>query len=99
MKSDKELEKQLESTKSLHQEYTLAKDKLREIFYDTYDQATIVSLIVVLQKYGHPVEQTFAKTFEKDYKSNNFDEVEIEMFKSFLKRYQEQVLKHLNEKE
>ena len=86
MKPDKELEKQLKNATALHDEYTKAKDKLREIFYNVYDQATIVSLLDVIQKYGHPIEKDFA-------------EIEIDMLRNLMRRYQEQVIKKLNEEE
>ena len=99
MKPDKELEKQLKNATALHDEYTKAKDKLREIFYNVYDQATIVSLLDVIQKYRHPIEKDFAEKFASDYKNGNFDEVEIDMLRNLMRRYQEQVIKKLNEEE
>ena len=100
MKSkEKQFSDQLNRTSKLHENYTEAKERLKDLFYDMYDEVTIMSLLNLIRTQGHPTEKKFADRFEKDYKNGNFDDVEIKEFKKMLERYQQPLIEQLNEGE
>lgn len=90
------LEEQLNETTGSHTKYIEDLNKLKEIFYDLYDDLTIVSLLEVIKTIGHPTEKTFAEEFKKEYKSGNFSEVEIKIFRDLYRRYQTPLINKLN---
>lgn len=95
----KKFDKQLDKTSKIHEDYTKAKEALKELFYDMYDEATIYSLLEIINILGHPAEKKFANKFETNYKNGNFDDVEIKQLKVLIARYQEPLIKKLNGEE
>lgn len=96
---DKKLDEQLKKTSNIHIRYDEEKEELKRIFYNTYDNPTVVSLLKLIVKIGHPADKKLAEKFEKDYNSDNFDDNEVDWFKKAYARYNEPFLKQLNSEE
>ncbi len=97
--NNKELDEQIKKTSAAHVQYDEEKEALKNIFYDTYDKPTVVSLLKLIAKIGHPADQKTAEQFQKDYDSNNFDDNEVTWFKKAYERYNEPLLEQLNREE
>lgn len=93
---DKQFERQLQKTSKIHEDYTNAKELLKQLFYDMYDEATIISILEIINTLGHPSEKKFANKFKKSYDNGNFDDVQIKQLKVLIERYQEPLSKKLN---
>lgn len=95
---NKGLDKQLDKTCAVKQSYTSELEILKDIFYDSFDQPTVLSFLELVKKVGHPTDRTLAVKFENDYNSGNFDEAEVKWFKKAYTRYKDQY-SNLNDKE
>ena len=98
-KYNQQLDEQLRKTSAAHVQYDEEKEALKNIFYDTYDKPTVVSLLKLIAQIGHPVDKEIAERFEEDYNSNNFDDNEVVWFKRVYVRYNEPLLEQLNKEE
>ena len=94
---DKKLDKQLEKTCGIKESYTTELEILKGLFYDSFDQPTILSFLELVKQKGHPPDQRYAERFEADYQSGNFDEAELKWFKKAYERYKQQYCDSLNE--
>lgn len=87
-------EKQLEKTLKAHVKYTNECEKLKEIFCDEYDKATILALLELLIT-KHPGEQTFAKEFMEHYENDNYSDQEISTFQKMFHKYKKELVNKL----
>ena len=92
-------DKQLEKTLKINEEHTKERERLKKMFLEEFDRATIITFIDLIYKKGHPVEVKFIETFKDDYDSGNYDEVEIKEFKSLTVIYKSDLIDCLNRKE
>lgn len=94
-----DFDKQLSKTLNLLKTCSREREKLKELFYNEYDKVTIVSLIKLVSKRGHPSEAIFVEKFGDEYKSGNFDEVEISQFKRLFDKYKPDLIQMLEEED
>lgn len=90
-------DKQLEKTLKIGEQYTIEREKTKELFCIEYDKKTILALLELLITKGHPGEESFANQFKTHYYSDNYDDKEMAMFKKLVGRYKEDLISTLEE--
>lgn len=95
----KELEKQLTKTTKSHSKFVNDNSELKRLFKTAINSPTLGTIVQVVIRFGYKDEKDYVKEFYEKVDANNFDDVDVEIFKNIVNRYIPQVMDALENKD